>query len=77
MDKKSILVGALGASLLFVTLGAGINDLGNEAGTYQGFASDEQQYMINTKTGEVYTLGAIKPVKTTWNKKSKNVIFTD
>ena len=25
MDKKSILIGALGASLLFVTLGAGIN----------------------------------------------------
>ena len=77
MDKKSILIGALGALLLFVTLGAGINDEGNEVGTYQGFASGEQQYMINTKTGEVYTLGIIKPIKATWNKKSKNKIFTD
>ena len=77
MDKKSILIGALGASLLFVTLGSGINNEVNEVGTYQGFASDDQQYMINTKTGETYTLGIIKPVKVAWQKKSSQEIFTD
>ena len=33
MDKKSILIGALGASLLFVTLGAGVNQ--NESPEWQ------------------------------------------
>ena len=33
MDKKSILIGALGASLLFVILGAGINQ--NESSEWQ------------------------------------------
>ena len=75
MDRKSILIGALGASLLFLTLGAGINEDENEVGTYQGFATDEQQYIINTKTGEIYTLGLMQPVKASWNKKSKDEIF--
>tara|TARA_B100000427_G_scaffold325495_1_gene332443 strand:- start:1352 stop:1585 length:234 start_codon:yes stop_codon:yes gene_type:complete len=77
MDRKSILIGALGASLLFLTLGAGINEDENEVGTYQGFATDEQQYIINTKTGEIYTLGIIQPVKASWNKKSKDKPFRD
>ncbi len=77
MDRKSILIGALGASLLFLTLGAGINEDENEVGTYQGFATDEQQYIINTKTGEIYTLGIIQPVKASWNKKSKDETFRD
>tara|TARA_B100001564_G_C20302007_1_gene517365 strand:- start:206 stop:439 length:234 start_codon:yes stop_codon:yes gene_type:complete len=77
MDKKSILIGALGASLIFFTLGASLNEDENEAGTYQGFATDEQQYIINTKTGEIYTLGMIQPVKASWNKKSKDKIFRD
>ena len=77
MDKKSILIGALGASLLFLTLGASINEDENEVGTYQGFATDEQQYIINTKTGEIYTLGMIQPVKASWNKKSKDETFRD
>ena len=75
MDKKSILIGALGASLLFFTLGSGLHDDENEVGTYQGFATDEQQYIINTKTGEIYTLGLMQPVKASWNKKSKDEIF--
>lgn len=33
MDKKSILIGALGASLLFVSIGAGINQ--NESSEWQ------------------------------------------
>lgn len=33
MDKKSILIGALSASLLFVTLGAGINQ--NESSDFE------------------------------------------
>ena len=74
---KSILIGALGASLLFLTLGASINEEENEVGTYQGFATDEQQYIINTKTGEIYTLGIIQPVKASWNKKSKDETFRD
>ena len=41
------------------------------------FATDEQQYIINTKTGEIYTLGMIQPVKASWNKKSKDKIFRD
>ena len=77
MDRKSILIGALGASLLFLTFGAGINEDENEVGTYQGFATDEQQYIINTKTGEIYTLGIIQPVKASWNKKSKDETFRD
>ena len=77
MNMKSILIGALGASLLFLTLGASINEEENEVGTYQGFATDEQQYIINTKTGEIYTLGIIQPVKASWNKKSKDETFRD
>ena len=75
MDKKSILIGALGASLMFFTLGAGLNEDENEAGTYQGFATSDQQYIINTKTGEIYTLGILQPVKASWNKKSKDETF--
>ena len=79
MDKKSILIGALGASILFVTLGAGINLDKNEVGTFQAYATSEQTYMINTKTGEAYTysLGLIKPIKGVWQTKSKDEIFKD
>ena len=75
MNKKSILIGALGASLLFFTLGAGLHEDENEVGTYQGFATSDQQYIINTKTGEIYTLGILQPVKASWNKKSKEETF--
>ena len=79
MDKKSILIGALGALLLFVTLGATINSADNEVGTFQAYATAEQTYMINTKTGEVfaYSLGVIKPIKGVWQKRTKDEIFKD
>ena len=48
MDKKSFLIGALGASILFVTLGAGINLDKNEVGTFQAYATSEQTYMIKS-----------------------------
>jgi len=55
MDKKSILIGALGAALLFVTLGAtypeqepkGIWELHDSVGDMHSI------YTINTVTGEV------------------------
>ena len=79
MDKKSILIGALGASLLFVTLGATVNSEENEVGTFQAYATAESTHMINTKTGEVFSFsfGVIKPIKGVWQKRSKDEIFKD
>ena len=77
MEIKSLLIGAISAMIIFITLGAGVTKEENQVGTYQGFATDEQQYIINTKTGEIYTLGIVKPVKVSWNKKSKSKIFKE
>ena len=77
MEIKSLLIGAISAMIIFITLGAGVTKEENQVGTYQGFATDEQQYIINTKTGEIYTLGILKPVKASWNKKSKSKIFKE
>ena len=60
MEIKSLLIGAISAMIIFITLGAGVTKEENQVGTYQGFATDEQQYIINTKTGEIYTLGIVK-----------------
>ena len=79
MDKKSILIGALGASLLISTLGAGINTTENQVGTYQAFARGNDAggiYMINTMTGETYNLGIVNnPIKTQWRKQTKDEVF--
>ena len=68
MDKKSILIGALGASLLFVTIGAGTSQRTSEAGTYQGFCRERSTYMLNTKTGELYVRsdGWKRKINTNW-----------
>ena len=64
MDKKSILIGAFGASLLFITLGAGINsseqttsekwqfypaNYGGESGNQGGIG-----HLLNTENGALY-----------------------
>ena len=48
MEIKSLLIGAISAMIIFITLGAGVTKEENQVGTYQGFATDEQQYIINT-----------------------------
>ncbi len=63
MDKKSILIGALGASLLFVSIGAGINS--SEQTTsgkwqfYPGASGGQGTYsnighLLNTENGALY-----------------------
>ena len=59
MDKKSILIGALGASLLFVTIGAtypeqepkGVWEM--HFSPVQSTTSGGECYTLNTETGEV------------------------
>jgi hypothetical protein len=64
MDKKSILIGALGASLLFVSIGAGTNSaiqtLTPESHVWEFHVSNPSAsdksgmaFAINKKTGEV------------------------
>ena len=56
MDFKSLLIGALGSALLFVSVGAGIDnheDYG-EVGLWMPVATSEKVYIVNTKTGETY-----------------------
>ena len=79
MDMKSILIGALSASLLFVSIGAGLNTTENKVGTYQAFARGNDTggiYMINTMTGDTYHLGVINnPVTWQWRKQTKDDVF--
>ena len=52
MDKKSILIGALGASLLFVSIGAGINSSENAHESHKWVFSPDSKSTLNVKTGE-------------------------
>ena len=55
MDKKSILIGALGASLLFVTFGATYPEQ-EPKGVWElhfNNETDSRCYLLNTETGEV------------------------
>ena len=55
MDFKSLLIGALGSALLFVSVGAGIDnqkDFG-EVGLWMPVATAERVYIVDTRTGEM------------------------
>ena len=55
MDKKSILIGALGASLLFVTIGATYPEQ-EPKGVWELHFNNEAEsrcHILNTQTGEV------------------------
>ena len=54
MDFKSLLIGALGSALLFVSVGAGIDNHADygEVGQWMPVATSERVYIVNTKTGE-------------------------
>ena len=63
MDKKSILIGALGASLLFVSIGAGINSSEQTTSPkwqfYPANYGGESSYsgaghLLNTENGGLY-----------------------
>jgi len=58
MDFKSLLIGALGSSLLFVSVGAGTeaNIPMQNVGQYQGFSDHGRGHvwLLNTETAELY-----------------------
>ena len=75
MDKKSILIGALGAALIFVSIGAGINSSEQTtSGKWQFYpgASGGQGihsrlgHLLNTENGALYYVDSDTkvPVKT-------------
>jgi hypothetical protein len=59
MDKKSILIGALGASLLFVILGAGTSyttEKQNKFEFHVAVAGHPTGFIIDTETGDTWYL---------------------
>ena len=64
MDKKSILIGALGASLLFVSIGAGISSSENAHESHQWIFSHDRKEILNVKTGEWRTYTSEGATKT-------------
>ena len=74
MDFKSLLIGALGSALLFVSVGAGIDnqkDYG-EVGLWMPAATAERVYIVNTRTGEMY-----RAFSGDWNKRIDAYSFRD
>ena len=67
MDKKSILIGALGAALLFVSIGAGINSSEQTTSAKWQFytATGGIGHLLNTENGDLYYISndTKKPVK--------------
>jgi hypothetical protein len=67
MDKKSILIGALGASLLFVTIGAGtsqeqqIVSVYPESHVWSVLTDGEDAYMYHKINGQVRILSGAPP----------------
>ena len=67
MDKKSILIGALGASLLFVTIGAGISQeqqitpVYPESHVWSVLTDGEDAYMFHKISGDVRILSGAAP----------------
>ena len=64
MDKKSILIGALGASLLFVTLSVVINSNKQTiSAKWQYYPSKDESvigHLLNTETGSLYFVSGYK-----------------
>jgi hypothetical protein len=57
MDKKSILIGALGASLLFVILGAGTSYTTEKQNKFEFHVTEnanQSGFIINTETGDAW-----------------------
>ena len=53
-DIKSIIIGFLLATCMFLFMGATSNDNENQVGKYQGFTDEYSEYIIDTITGELW-----------------------
>ena len=78
IDAKSMMIGFLLCSVLFLSVGFKSTD-NHEHGKYQAWASvDGTNFMINTSTGELYKtgmLGSLNLQKYSWKIVSKDDII--
>ena len=58
-DIKSMIIGFLLATCMFLMMGQGSNDA--QAGRYQGFADQNDVYLIDTITGELWEYTSWSP----------------